>query len=206
MGNDVIRDVGCVVVNLVGRVDTWGASEMPIWSKEEVAYAAKLYAKGLSYTQIAARLSAECGHNRSRSSVGGKLDRAKLNGKRGGSQNHRTSRLIKISQGLPDPANVPGKKADPEIIKLLHVATVVETVSNPQAIVVRRDGKLCANDLLTADCCRWPIGDPRSVAFHFCGAEKVPNRSYCNDHSARAFQATTVALKIPVKNPEKVQA
>ena len=30
--------------------------------------------------------------------------------------------------------------------------------------------------------CRWPIGDPRSDNFRFCGARKYPGSSYCVHH------------------------
>jgi GcrA cell cycle regulator len=35
--------------------------------------------------------------------------------------------------------------------------------------------------------CCWPVGDPRSRDFHFCGAEAVRGKSYCADHAARAY-------------------
>lgn len=36
--------------------------------------------------------------------------------------------------------------------------------------------------------CRWPIGDPREADFHFCGAQQVPGRPYCELHWRMAFQ------------------
>ena len=36
--------------------------------------------------------------------------------------------------------------------------------------------------------CRWPVGDPRSSRFFFCGAQPVMNRSYCAAHCARAYR------------------
>lgn len=35
--------------------------------------------------------------------------------------------------------------------------------------------------------CQWPIGDPRSGDFHFCGAPAVPGKPYCEEHCAMAF-------------------
>lgn len=35
--------------------------------------------------------------------------------------------------------------------------------------------------------CRWPIGDPQEVGFHFCGQKKLHDSSYCPFHSARAW-------------------
>jgi GcrA cell cycle regulator len=36
--------------------------------------------------------------------------------------------------------------------------------------------------------CRWPIGDPKDPAFHFCGAQKLAGRPYCQAHWQMAFQ------------------
>ena len=36
--------------------------------------------------------------------------------------------------------------------------------------------------------CRWPIGDPRAVDFHFCGAQQVAGRPYCELHWRMSFQ------------------
>ncbi|MGH6959569.1 MAG: GcrA family cell cycle regulator, partial [Dongiaceae bacterium] len=34
--------------------------------------------------------------------------------------------------------------------------------------------------------CMWPVGDPKSPEFHFCGAPTEPNRPYCTSHCAVA--------------------
>ena len=41
---------------------------------------------------------------------------------------------------------------------------------------------------LTASTCRWPIGDPGDLDFHFCGAESKVGQPYCEYHAARAYQ------------------
>jgi hypothetical protein len=46
------------------------------------------------------------------------------------------------------------------------------------------------NKLLTeleACDCRWPIGDPRHAEFHFCGAQQVLGRPYCEFHWRLSF-------------------
>jgi GcrA cell cycle regulator len=44
-------------------------------------------------------------------------------------------------------------------------------------------------ETLTLSCCRWPIGDPQSAAFHFCGGKAVPGLPYCQGHALRAYNA-----------------
>ena len=36
--------------------------------------------------------------------------------------------------------------------------------------------------------CKWPMGDPLSVDFHFCGKSAAPGIPYCADHSQLAYQ------------------
>ena len=36
--------------------------------------------------------------------------------------------------------------------------------------------------------CRWPIGEPRSPDFHFCGERQLEGRPYCALHWGMAFQ------------------
>ena len=36
--------------------------------------------------------------------------------------------------------------------------------------------------------CQWPIGDPGSDDFHFCGKAAVPGKPYCDKHCAIAYR------------------
>jgi GcrA cell cycle regulator len=35
--------------------------------------------------------------------------------------------------------------------------------------------------------CKWPIGDPKSQDFHFCGDSALLGRPYCATHCAEAY-------------------
>jgi len=35
--------------------------------------------------------------------------------------------------------------------------------------------------------CSWPIGDPKSTSFKFCGEDVVIGKPYCNDHCFEAY-------------------
>jgi GcrA cell cycle regulator len=43
----------------------------------------------------------------------------------------------------------------------------------------------------TARTCLWPIGDPATSEFHFCGAPRVSGRPYCVEHGLLAHQKDT---------------
>ena len=38
--------------------------------------------------------------------------------------------------------------------------------------------------------CRWPIGDPDSEGFHFCGKQVFTGKPYCYEHCRLAYQFT----------------
>jgi GcrA cell cycle regulator len=47
---------------------------------------------------------------------------------------------------------------------------------------------------LTTATCRWPIGDPRTEAFFYCGAPTARiGQSYCPSHYARAYIVRSAA-------------
>jgi len=41
---------------------------------------------------------------------------------------------------------------------------------------------------LTEGSCRWPVGDPSTADFFFCGAEPFNGKPYCAAHCARAYR------------------
>lgn len=43
--------------------------------------------------------------------------------------------------------------------------------------------------------CRWPIGDPDSEHFHFCGAQVFSGKPYCYEHCRQAYQFTSPKKK-----------
>ena len=49
------------------------------------------------------------------------------------------------------------------------------------ADVVELKKRKTMNTLMPADC-RWPIGDPQSDDFHFCGEPKQDGHPYCEAH------------------------
>ncbi len=43
--------------------------------------------------------------------------------------------------------------------------------------------------------CRWPIGDPDSEGFHFCGQPVFVGKPYCYEHCRQAYQFAPVKKK-----------
>jgi GcrA cell cycle regulator len=49
-------------------------------------------------------------------------------------------------------------------------------------------GQRCSLIELNDGKCRWPIGDPGTAEFFFCGGIPVEGLPYCNYHSRVAYQ------------------
>ncbi|WP_064737295.1 GcrA family cell cycle regulator [Bradyrhizobium sp. Ai1a-2] len=155
------------------------------WTDERVEQLKNLFAAGLSSSQIAAEL----GGGISRNAVIGKVHRLGLNGlprkepspaPRAG-RRPSTKRFIRIER--PEP-----KK---EIIVDEHAANMPDVI-NPDAVsafdatipVARRKGLM---DLRKCDC-RWPVGDPASPDFFFCGGPTKSGLPYCEPHCRVAYK------------------
>jgi GcrA cell cycle regulator len=63
---------------------------------------------------------------------------------------------------------------------------------SPEALANVREVEKSARRLklmeLTERTCKWPIGDPATPEFWFCGLPVVPGKPYCEAHVAVAFQ------------------
>ena len=83
--------------------------------------------------------------------------------------------------------------------------TTPKKVTVPKAVVKKTDSKANAKDLamhqriiqhslemanLKPNQCRWPIGDPDSEHFHFCGETVFVGKPYCYEHCKQAYQFT----------------
>jgi GcrA cell cycle regulator len=161
------------------------------WTEDRVELLKKLWADGLSASQIAGRLGGV-----TRNAVIGKVHRLGLAG-RATTARSRTPRPRNRVSHLPlRPTRVQyrtnGNAAlkpvfmpvEQPMVALTVVPHVVQELSMPSALRVHLlDLRECM--------CRWPIGDPQDDSFHFCGRDKLAGISYCGDHARVAFQPVT---------------
>ncbi len=137
------------------------------WSEERIAELKKLWAEGHSASQIAKRL----GHV-TRNGVIGKVHRLGL------SVRAIPSRPVR----LPQKRNVQTRFMEntPKSSRI-----VVEPITKTASVVVFPQVVGNAAKAVTAlksNQCKWPIGDPSSEGFSFCGCEQEGKGPYCNDH------------------------
>lgn len=169
------------------------------WTDERVEMLKKLWADGLSASQIAAKLGGV-----SRNAVIGKVHRLKLSARakstkstapkikrasspRGGGQSAGTART-----------NAYGTRRGGAVASRSMAATALKQDADPQALtmlmprpiedVVVPIAKRLLLTELNENTCKWPYGDPLTDDFYFCGHATEDGSPYCKYHGKLAFQ------------------
>ena len=146
------------------------------WTDERVELLKKLWAEGLSASQIAAELGGV-----TRNAVIGKVHRLQLSGRakqNGGPRPHR-ARAARTARA-------------PRPMTIGNTALKLERAPMPRRIPIEdivvpiplRKSILALNEKT----CRWPIGDPTDEDFSFCGHNPRESSPYCEYHARVAYQ------------------
>jgi GcrA cell cycle regulator len=151
------------------------------WTDERVQQLKKLWSDGLSASQIAAELGSV-----TRNAVIGKVHRLGLSG-RAKTSNQSPSRVKRHARS--GGYSIRGaRKAQRALVntgmKINGYAPAAELIED---LVAPEPLKLTLVQL-TERTCKWPIGDPATEEFHFCGNDAEENGPYCNYHSRLAYQ------------------
>jgi len=174
------------------------------WTEERVELLKKLWMEGFSASQIAAEL----GDGVTRNAVIGKVHRLKLSGRAkpastatprtrttprssgprriaapaGGGARASLSGMMKQRAAVSMPATIGATalKISEDVQVEAYVAPQVQELFIP---VEKRLTLL----QLSEHTCKWPIGDPLTPDFYFCGQHADDGRPYCEFHSRRAY-------------------
>ncbi len=159
------------------------------WTEERVELLKKLWADGLSASQIAGRLGEV-----TRNAVIGKVHRLGLAGRATTSRMRSARPRNRVSHLPLRPTRVQyrthGNVAlKPIFAPMEHIGVALALVPSPvEELNIPAALRIDLLDL--KECmCRWPIGDPQDENFHFCGRQKTTGVSYCEHHARVAFQA-----------------
>jgi GcrA cell cycle regulator len=148
------------------------------WTDERVELLKKLWADGLSASQIAAELGGV-----TRNAVIGKVHRLGLSGRAKSSssgaprQRKPRSHMMRVSRPASRGANALALSYD------MEPEPEPELIENIIPLGQRRT-LLELNE----NTCRWPIGDPATADFFFCGGKPLNALPYCHYHSRVAYQ------------------
>jgi GcrA cell cycle regulator len=154
-----------------------------LWTEEAVEVLKDLALEGRSASVIAEALGAA-----SRSAVIGKANRIgiKLNGGRGGGGARRDAGGYASSAtggyGLP-PACSRRAKLRPAL-SVVPERNAAWSFAEAEVGEMRRVGFEEIREFV----CRWPLGDPMSGDFAYCGLRSANGRSYCAGHCRMAYQ------------------
>ena len=162
------------------------------WTDDRVATLTKLWADGLSASQIAKQLGGV-----TRNAVIGKVHRLGLSGRAKPSSPARkaAARKTAATTAARPAAAATARKPKPK-------AKPVRTPSAPRTprVIAKAppppplEAKLMSNGefatilTITDHMCKWPIGDPGADNFRFCGRKTDPEEPYCLAHSRVAYQ------------------
>ncbi len=161
------------------------------WSDERVELLKKMWADGLSASQIANELGGV-----TRNAVIGKVHRLGLSGRGKTGAQPAKPRKPRAAGGNASPSAPNARSTQPRTVGA--TALKADFAPAPKPIVEREPAPV--KDLvipveeratiltLTESKCKWPIGDPTSEDFYFCGKRSTPGMPYCEHHARIAYQ------------------
>lgn len=170
------------------------------WNDERVELLKKLWAEGMTASQISAALGGV-----TRNAVIGKIHRLGLSGRTKSTGEGAVAApapemleealppvIEAVAEAAPAEPEPPAPTPAPAILREEEPAPVrpapVIRPSLPKSEVVVPFVERTTIMTLTANACRWPIGDPGSEGFHFCGKRSQPGIPYCTEHARIAYQ------------------
>jgi len=150
-----------------------------MWTDERVELLRKLWLEGHSASQIAKQLGGV-----TRNAVIGKVHRLGLSGRATPSQPARPAFKAPRPPRPPRSAatHPPVGRRAPEPRAVLAFGA-----APPRVVHVEQRGTATVLTL-GAHMCKWPIGDPATADFSFCGRLAGPEGPYCPDHARLAYQ------------------
>jgi len=150
------------------------------WTDERVELLKKLWAEGLSASQIAAELGGI-----TRNAVIGKVHRLGLSG-RAKSPSAAAARPRKARTASPVMrVSRPVSRGNTALAHAYEVEIEQEPAFLDNVIPLGQRRTILE---LNESTCRWPVGDPSSTDFYFCGGHAMPALSYCAYHCRIAYQ------------------
>lgn len=175
------------------------------WDNATLKKLKALTGKGLSTSEIGKRLGM------SKNAVVGKLNRLGWNSKAGGVNGIKDKAPVKkaeIKKTSVKPIKKGAVSTDVKTVKKVGVknSTSLKMASTGTANNKKEAGKDSKNlnkslamhqriiqhslemANLKPNQCRWPIGDPDSENFHFCGEQVFVGKPYCYEHCKQAYQ------------------
>lgn len=176
------------------------------WTEERVELLKKLWLEGLSASQIAGVL----GEGVTRNAVIGKVHRLKLSGRAKPATSAPRVRTAPrpAARRVSSPASTSRSSGLGSVMKTRNTmssggggasiqgatalkmdeqfAVEMEMAPQAQELFIPVEQRLTLLQL-SEHTCKWPIGDPLTPDFYFCGQHSDDGKPYCDFHSRRAY-------------------
>lgn len=153
------------------------------WNDERVELLKRLWGEGLSASQIAGELGGI-----TRNAVIGKVHRLGLSGriKSAGPARPRKARVeAPAPRGTtPRPTTIGNTALAPALDAMVQAAPAPAPMVDNVVPLSQR----CTIMNLTEATCRWPVGEPGTESFYFCGGRSTTGMPYCSHHARMAYQ------------------
>jgi GcrA cell cycle regulator len=195
-----------IVDSVDGRFEQTAWRSKMSWTEERVELLRKLWGDGLSASQVAAEL----GPGITRNAVIGKIHRLGLAERAKTAAAPRPRSAVKgAAARQPAPAQIVAAAAPRAGGHAVHGNVALAYA--PQAMVVARvapeDVVIPLSERVTLmelreSMCRWPMGDPTTPEFRFCGAKSpIGAGPYCAHHSRVAYQPAQDRRRAQIRAP-----
>jgi GcrA cell cycle regulator len=158
------------------------------WSDDRVELLKKLWSDGLSASQIAAEMGGV-----TRNAVIGKVHRLGLSG-RGKASTPGVQRARKPRVAAPPAATRLNVALAPRPAQPRPAAAPVPELLEEEVVVPLSERVTIME--LRESMCRWPLGDPTTPEFRFCGAKSITGLPYCTYHARVAYQPAAERKRI----------
>ena len=142
------------------------------WNEETIARIRALWAEGLSTAEIGRRMGI------TKNAVVGKAHRLNLPA--------RPSPIRRVPGEKPAARRAAPKRAVGPTLPALDSVPRSQAASPRPAVVLRPVPAQPRPAGRVSSCC-WPLGEPGTPAFRFCGDPTMPAKPYCEEHVALAY-------------------
>ncbi len=148
------------------------ANSTATWTPERIEQLRAHVGSGMTCSQIAAAIGV------SRNAVIGKLHRLGLSSGRPAGASARSD--------CPPRARHSRGPTQRRLLRLAYAQAPLDEIMSGVVVISTHPCSLIDID---AHQCRWPIGDPASTNFLFCGNDAVAGFTYCLGHARMAYRA-----------------
>ncbi|MBP0462525.1 GcrA cell cycle regulator [Roseomonas sp. PWR1] len=148
------------------------------WTAEAIERLKALWAEGHSTAEIGRRMGI------SKNAVVGKAHRLNLPARPSPIRRDAAPRPVPVPRA---PRPMPAARITPPPI--LRASPMVAPAPAPVAAtpVVRAFPVASSRPRLGSRTCCWPIGEPGTSGFRFCGGDPMAGKPYCTEHAALAY-------------------